>query len=289
MNADANDFNTDMDTIRNYVDAVVEAKQKIAAAYAGALENVSTTFQTASPAEAQPDLLGVALKSGLKSAEKEVTKAISESTGVNLAPLVDVLHALADEVDRAAKAAANRAAGLWITDLRTTIVNNYTQGQTGEDLRNQIESEYNANDAGGRGGYIAGIENELEALRGFQAPHLEELEVAMYETWINQNFAGDCMDGTGLVYLQFNADGNPVSATVNAPLGDRVAARLNAIMATANITQVMDLDVVKKICRDSTCMCFEGNNVIRKDVLEDDVHAFLTSRDTWRQFTTFSQ
>jgi hypothetical protein len=53
------DFDTDMQTIRNYVSAVVETKAKIATAYTAALDNVQTTFQTASPAEARPDILGV--------------------------------------------------------------------------------------------------------------------------------------------------------------------------------------------------------------------------------------
>jgi hypothetical protein len=114
------------------------------------------------------------------------------------------------------------------------------------------------------------------------------LELAMYEGWMDQNFAGDCMEGSGTVVLQFDSDGNPSSAAVNAPLGDRIASRLNDIMRTAGVDRIMDLDVVKKVCRDTACMCFEGNNVIRKDVLEDDAHAFLTSEDAWQQFTTFS-
>jgi hypothetical protein len=39
------DFDTDMETIRNYVSAVVETKAKIATAYIAALDNVQTTFQ----------------------------------------------------------------------------------------------------------------------------------------------------------------------------------------------------------------------------------------------------
>jgi hypothetical protein len=281
------DFDTDMQTIRDYVSAVVETKAKIATAYTAALDNVQTTFQTASPAEARPDILGVLLKSGLKTAEKSAVTAVKASTGADLGPLLDMLHAVADEVDRAAKAAVNRAVADWLTDLRTTLVNAYTQGQTGEDLRQQIEAEYNNNDEGGRGGYIAGIENELQAMRAVQAPKSQIVELTMYESWINQNFNGDCMDGTGIVQLQFDSDGSATSATVTAPLGDRVAARLNSIMGDASVSQLMDLNVVKKVCRDTECMCFEGNNTVRKDVLNDDTHAFLTSPDNWKQFTRF--
>jgi hypothetical protein len=70
-------------------------------------------------------------------------------------------------------------------------------------------------------------------------------------------------------------------------LGDRVAGRLNSIMGDASVSQLMNLNVVKKVCRDTECMCFEGNNTVRKDVLNDDTHAFLTSPDNWKQFTSF--
>lgn len=283
----ASDYDTDMQTISSYVSAVVESKVKIATAYTAALDNVQTTFQTASPAEARPDIMGVLLKSGLKLAEKTAVTAVKDATGADLGPLVDLIQAISDEVDRAAKAATNRAVGEWLLDLRTTLVNAYTQGQTGEDLRQQIIKEYNGNDEGGRGGYIGGIENELEAMRKVQAPKAQVVELGMYESWINQNFNGDCMDGTGIIQLQFDSDGSANAASVVAPLGDRVAARLNSIMSDANVWQLMGLNVVKKVCRDNECMCFEGDNTVRKDVLNDDTHGFLTSADNWKLFTSF--
>src|SRR5262249_27225905 len=130
---------------------------------------------------------------------------------------------------------------------------------------------------------------------------VQEVELAMYEAWINGNFSGDCMDGSGTVVLQFDSDGNPQSATVNAPLGDRVAARINDVIgeldhehskdggeAVRTVARLTHLDGVKKVCRATACMCFEGNNVIRKDVLDDGTHQFLTSENQWRQFTSFS-
>ena len=282
------DYDTDMETIRNYVSAVGEAKTKITMAYAAALDNVQTTFQTASPAEARPDIVGVILKAGLKTAEKVAVTAVKDSTGADLGPLVDLVHGIADEVDRAAKAAASRTVAEWVMQLRTSIVNSYTQGQTGEDLRKQIEDEYKQYDEGGRGGYIGGIENELDAMQKVQAPKVQVIALAMYQSWINQNFNNDCMDGTGIVQLQFDSDGNPTSATVIGPLGDRVAGGLNDIMSDAGVATLMDLDVVKKVCRDTACMCFEGNNVVRKDLDDQDAHDFLSSRDNWKKFTSFT-
>jgi hypothetical protein len=52
------------------VQAVVEAKGRIATAHLSAIDNFQTTVASASPTEAQPDFLGVVFKSGLKVAEK---------------------------------------------------------------------------------------------------------------------------------------------------------------------------------------------------------------------------
>jgi hypothetical protein len=285
--AAATDFDTDMQTIRDYVRAVVEGKTKIATAYLSAIDNFQTTVQSASPAEAKPDILGTILKSGLKLIEKQAVTAVKDATGADLGPLVDLAHAIYDEVDRASKAAEGLAVAEWIKNARTSITNAYTQDQTGEALRNQIESEYKNNDEGGRGGYIAGIQNELEAIGNVRVPREEVIEVTFYSAWINQYFNDDCIDGTGIIYLQFQEDGTATSATVTAPLGDKIAGALNDRMAAAGVSQLMDLDVVKKVCQGDDCMCFEGNNVVRKAASDDSVQSFLSSPDNWKKFNRF--
>jgi hypothetical protein len=284
MNDDASaarDFDTDMATIDQYVAATVEAKNKIATAYLSAVDNFQATIQSASPGDAKPDILGTILKAGLKEAVKA---AVGEEAG----PLVDIADAVNEEIDRAAKAAADLAGAEWIKSARTAIANAYTQDQTGAALRAKIVAEYNNNDEGGRGGYIGGIENELQAMQSVQAPKEEVVEVALYRAWINQNFNGDCIDGAGVIYIQFDADGSPSSATVIAPLGDKIAGALNDRMAVAGVRRLMDLDVVKKVCKGDDCMCFEGNNVVRKAASSDDTQSFLTSADSWNQFKTFT-
>jgi hypothetical protein len=283
----ANDFEVDMQTIRDYVSAVVETKSKIATAYLSAIDNFQTTVQFASPQEATPDILGAVLKSGLKAAEKAAVSAASEATGASLGPLVEMVHGIYDEIERASKAAQGLAVAQLIKDIRAAVTNAYTQDQTGEALRKQIEDEYNNNDAGGRGGYIAGIQIELAALGSAQAPKEEVLEATMYLAWINQNFNNDCIEGTGIASIQFDDEGNLTSATVQAPQGDKVAAALNKVMNGAGIYSLMDWDVVKKICRGYDCMCFEGNNVIRKPATADDTQSFLTAPETWQKLTQF--
>ena len=282
------DYEVDMQTIRDYVQSVVEAKSKISTSYLAAIDNFQVTVQSASPAEAKPDVLGAILKSGLKTVEKQAVTAVKGATGADLGPLVDMVHAVYDEVDRAQKAGQNLAVADWIRNARTAIANAYTQDQTGEALRNKLEAEYKQFDEGGRGGYIGGIQIELEAMRKVQAPKSEVVEVALYTQWINQNFNQDCMDGTGVIALMFDNDGNPVSASVKAPLGDKIAGALNNRMGAAGISRLMDLDVVKKACKGDTCMCFEGNNVVRKAAATDDVQSFLTSPETWKKFSSFS-
>lgn len=284
----ANDFETDMQTIRDYVRAVAETKNKIATSYLSAIDNFQTTVQSASPAEARPDILGTVLKTGLKTVEKMAVTAVKEVTQADLGPLVDLVHAIYDEVDRASKAAQNLAVSEWIKNVRTSVTNAYTQDQTGEQLRAQIEREYNNNDEGGRGGYIAGIQIELEAITTVQAPREEIVEVAFYTSWINQNFNSDCIDGTGFILLQYEEDGSTRTASVVAPLGDKVAGALNNRMAGAGINCLMDLDVVKKLCQGDICMCYEGNNVERMAAFTDEAETFLSNQDNWKKFRLFS-
>lgn len=284
----SNDFETDMQTIRDYVRAVVETKNKMATAYLSAIDNFQTTVQSASPTEAKPDILTVVLKTGLKTIEKIAVTAVKEATQADLGPLVDMVHAIYDEVERANKAAQSLEVGEWIKNARTAITNAYTQDQSGEGLRNQLESEYKNNDEGGRGGYIAGIQNELAAVNSIQVPKAEVIEVAFYTSWINQHFNNDCIDGTGIIYLQFDDDGTVKSASVNAPQGDKIAGALNNVMSRAGVSGLMNLDVVKKACKGDACMCFEGNNVVRKAASDDSVQAFLTSPDSWKLLTRFS-
>ncbi len=287
------DFDTDMQTIRDYVHATVEVKAKLATAYLSAIDNFQTTVQAASPKEAKPDYLGAAFKSGMKAVEKTAVSAVKSATGADLGPLVDMVHAIYDEVERAGKAAQTLSVANWIKSTRSAVTNAFTQDQSGEDLRLQIENEYKQNDEGGRGGYIAGIQIELDAMRSIVSreaplvPRVERVELAMYEGWINQNFDNDCIDGTGVIVVQYDSDGAFNSATVNAPLGEKIAGALNRVMSTAGVDQLMKLDVVKKMCEGDSCMCFEGNNEIRKHTLNEDAEAFLTSTQTWELATRF--
>lgn len=282
------DYDTDIQTIRDYVSAVVEAKAKIATSLLAAIDNFQTTVTSASAADAKPNFLGVVMKSGLKIVEKTAVTAVKESTGADLGPLVDILHAASDEIDRAAAAGKSLAAAVWIKSTRTAIANAYTQDQTGEALRKKITKEYNDNDEGGRNFYIGGIQNELEAVGKVHAPVAAIPEVAIYQAWISQNFNNDCMDGTGIVYIQFGDDGSLTSAEVIAPLGDKIAGGLNNQMPSAGISRLMDLDVVKKVCKGSTCMCFEGNNTVRKATDDDQAQTFLQADSTWNMVTSFS-
>lgn len=281
------DFDTDMQTIRDYVAAVIEAKAKIATAYLSAIDNFQTTVQSASKAEAKPDILGAVMKSAMKAAEKAAITAVKAETGADLGPLADMAHAIYDEIDRAAKSAKNLAVAEWIKSFRTSVTNAYTQDQTGTALRKQTESEYNANDEGGRGGYIGGVQIELDALQTVTAPVIEVLELTMYTAWINKQFDNDCMDGTGRIDIVFDDDGALTSASVNASQGDKLAGAMNNVMPAAGIGQLMDLDVVKKVCRGDRCVCFEGNNVVRKSIDDDDAQAFLTAAETWQLATQF--
>lgn len=283
------DFNEDMQTLRDYVDAVVQAQIALATVYGAALDAFQSTVQTASPKEASPDILGVVVKSGLKVAEKSAVTAVQETTGADLGPIVEMMHGIYDETERAAKAATARSAAEFVNSLRSSVINGYTQGAGRQAMLDQLFSEYKANDEGARNFYIGGIQNELAATKTVHAPLVEFVEVGLYVGWINQNFNSDCVDGTGFVYAEFDTDGTLTSTTITAPLGDKLAGRLNVIMQTAGTDGPMNLDVVKKLTQGTISMCLEGNNSIRKDTDNADAHAFLTSSAIWklvRSFTT---
>lgn len=214
--------------------------------------------------------------------------AVKSATGADLGPLVELVQAVSDEIDRAAAAGQSLAVGDWIKSTRTAVANAYTQDQTGAALRKEITDQYNANSEGGRGGYIGDIGNELAAFGTVTAPRTEIPEVAMYQSWINQNFNSDCIDGTGIVYIQYGDDGTFTSAAVVAPLADKIAGGLNKQMASAGISRLMDLDVVKKVCKGSDSACFEGNNVVRKSAADDQTLAFMKDEATWNLAVLFS-
>lgn len=201
--------------------------------------------------------------------------------------LADTLRAVYEEVDRAGKAGAGNKLGAWIRSVRSAVTNAFTQDQSGTALREQVEREYNANDEGGRSWYIGGIQNEIEALSQIEVPATQVLERAMYEGWINANFGGDCVDGTGIVRIQFDDDGEFSTAEIVAPQAERIAGALNDLMGQAGVNHVMGLDVVKKVCRGANCMCFEADNRVRMATLDDDATSFLVSEENWSKAWQF--
>ena len=286
MSDDIN-YQTDMQTIRDYVKTIIELRSRLVTVYLAALENFETTLQAPSADEIKPDFLKAVLKGGFKTAEKKVLAATKEATGLDFTFVSDTVHAVYDEIDRAGQASGRFNVLQWIKKVRTSLANAYARSSTGDEIRKQIEDEYNANDEGGRGGYIGGIQNEQQALNQLTLPKTEELEVALYCAWINEAFDGDCMDGTGLIHLQFDEDGEPQSTTVIAPQDKRIATGLNNQMSSAGIWQLMDLEVVKKICKGDHCACFEPDNTLRKVSIEDEAEAFLEDHSNWEKFRNF--
>jgi hypothetical protein len=80
-------------------------------------------------------------------------------------------------------------------------------------------------------------------------PKAEAVEVSLYQGWINQNFNNDCIDGAGIMNLNFDSDGNCDTGTVVPPLGDTIAAALNTAMDKTSIPSLKNLNVVKKSAR----------------------------------------
>lgn len=280
-------YDVDMQIIRDYVALVEQVKARLATTQLEALANVETTLQSAAPTDATSEVMSKLTQAGIKLLEEAVSSAAKKFAGVEIAPLFELVHIAYEAVDTAKNAQSSLSAADWLRDLRSELTNGYAQSPNGETLREQLEQEYNANDEGGRGGYIAGIENERDALKALQLPLMESVELAMYESWINAHFSGDCMAGPGLAVIQFDADRNLESATLDAPEGEQVAHAMNGRLAKARKRSLMDLDIVKRLCVDDDCACFEGNNVVRKPASSDENQAWLSSPEAWAQLRRF--
>lgn len=282
-----NNIDTAVQTIRDYVSAIMSAMNWIASSYLSAIRNFQTTIQTASPSDIRPNILSSVLRSGLTTAEKLMVTAIKETTETELRPIVDLIHRISDEIEKVTDQAHPGAD--WMNEIRLFVTNACMPDQGGENLQAQLEDEYKRTDSDVRRRYIAGIKKELTAIQTVELPSVEKLELAMYIDWINQDFDDDRSNGTGYICIQFTNDGTLSSATVNSPLGDKIAMALNGVMTKAGVARLAELDVAKKVCKGDISVYLERNNVVRQTTMNNEAPMVFAIDDAWKhvpQFTT---
>jgi hypothetical protein len=283
-------FNTDIQIIRDYVTLRDETLQALITQFNAALNNFETTIRSSSPTEAKPHILGVLAKSAVKIIEKQITSAIHETIHVDVAPVVELAHAINDEMERAKTATTSLQVGNWITALRSSVNNVLTQQITFEALQEQ----YGQSDEGGRSDIVADVGEQLNALTpvagGLKSITNQIFECGLYEDWINAHFTNDCMDGEGNIHIDLNGDGEVVEVTVNAPLGDKIEGAFNSRLlgqqsgAVPGLDRISGIKVGKKVSIGDRSGCFDDRNKMTKgsDFLTDD--QLVTGLNAPREF-----
>lgn len=123
MSGEQSVFITDMQIIRDYVTLRDETLHPLITQFNGGLNNFETTIRSSSPAEAQPHILKLVAKSAVKLIEKAVTNSIKEAAHVNIGPVIELVHAINDEMERAGTALTNLQVDNWIVGLRSSVNN----------------------------------------------------------------------------------------------------------------------------------------------------------------------
>jgi len=267
---------TDIQIIRDYVTLRDQTLQVLITEFNAGLNNFETTIRSASPVEAQPQILAVLAKSAVKIIEKQITVAIEQTVHVDVAPVVELAHAINDEMERAAAAATSLQVGNWIKGLRSSVNNVLTQQTSFEALK----SQYDQSNEGERSNLVADVGDQLNALTGaadgLKAITNQMFECGLYEDWINAHFANDCVNGPGNIHIDLTEAGEIVEVTVNAPLGEKIEGAFNSgLLAKGFVTgldRISDIKVGKKVSFGQRCGCFDDRSRMTKgsDFVSDD-------------------
>lgn len=286
---DAYDISLDLNTIELYASDANNLRTRIFDQTLAALENVNNKVMAPSPSEISPNLASALASNAWKFAKAQFLngmKEVAPAEGAALGFAVDIIIDVYDEIVRAQKKAAAMDTAELIMQMRSNIANQKNAYNYQRVLADRLTREYFHFDSGGRGGYIADIQNAWPVVKALRPPTVEVAEVGLYCEWINHHFNNDAVDGTGFIALEFDSDGKRKSAVIMAPESAKIASRLNEIMSKAGIYQLMDLDVVKKLSRENVVVTFERDNRVRGDTLKP-LGPFLKTPQNWKQFNRF--
>ncbi len=278
----------DIQEMKARADRLADLQSGLLNAYLAALANFQEAMGAPSPSDAQPNVVGAALKAGAKVIAKEVASQLGEAMDLPLKPLLEVATAISDEVDRAAQASTALSLADWIQDLRANVLNANAGTDSRTTLFDDMQQAYNSyNNEDDRLNYIASVQEDNITLKNFVVPAVQTFEVALSEGWINANFADDVMEA-GVISVVFDDDGNVSSATVECPLGDKVAGLLNRVMTDGGCHRLMDLAVHKRLTQGTHNVGVDDRNQVTMDTTDSDASTFLSSQDTWNKVSGFT-
>jgi hypothetical protein len=234
--------------IGEYVDAVVDRREKSLGSLLSAVDNFETTMSFASAEEANPDVLGALLS---KAYEMTVDELVSQVPG--LSTVKSFFDAATEELERAGRASESHTVGDWIKDQRAAV-DELIQNVNRDDLQFETQETYLDQDTAGRETFFQQIVETTERLKATDLPPIDVLEQKLYEQWVNAQFDTIGEDEDGCIEYRFEYEDNTfdfVSCTVKAPSGDKIASALNRLLDRKQLPGVrspLDFKVRKRAC-----------------------------------------
>lgn len=250
---------------------VPASTKRLIAKYIGALQSIHNRF-----VDNFEDALGqfkttVVLGSEDRAAKQVVQEvamsAIEVSSGFLIgalgksAPAIPVVISLWKGLSPSFKDGGRQGSdiGDWLHDL-TEVMNGWRSAynigviaELTEEVTLSILESSNPSD--GFDDFVAALDAANRAVK--RSPSIRELELGMYEAWINTNFSGFQEEGMGVIDIRLEAKSGRarlVSNTVQAPKGAKLARRLNRLVGSVRrFKSPSDLRVHKRIA-----ICAEG-------------------------------
>ncbi len=211
-----------------------------------ALDQFETTMSFDSAMSAEPDVVGSLADFAFEFATRELLVAVARLGGTAAGGLtvganfvLGAVNAARDELFRAGAANTSATIGAWIQEQRSIM-----DAQRARFLESKIRDELvryylDATDRPARAGEILELKASVEAV---PLPVLDDLELIMYETWINAHFVHVRNDAPGCIAYRYEGDDesgfNFLSLEVEAPQQEKgqIEGRLNKLFDNGVMT-----------------------------------------------------
>jgi len=286
--------------INEYSNLVIQQDRNLLTSLQSALNNFETTMSFAPLADANPDLF----KAMASAAFKEGLHMLSlEVPGLNL--VYKALLGAADEMERAARASESHTVGEWIRNQRSAIdtqLRDTTTRNQREAIKMELELAYLAKDTAGRDSFFALLHRGIERMSGNVGPSIDNMEISLYEKWINANRGVRHYDSLGMVEykIRLNEDNGSTeveSVHVVGPYGSHIDGTLNPLFRrVASPNRPIDLKVHKRVCvyctnlvggKGWSCGWLDARNNVMTQPIMAPAQRVMAS-DEWRTKRSFT-
>lgn len=241
--------------IGTFVKLVFVNQNMVLTSLQAALNNFDTTMSYASAKEADPDMFGAMVSETFSQSIELICKGLDPS-GV-LVSIKKIAFATAKELGQAGRTAQSFQVGEWIKSQRSAIdrqMRSFNTLASREQMEADLELAYLEQDVDGRDEFFDQLYKATRALKGPVGPSIDDLELKLYEKWINSHFRkyGDPTPGT--IDYRLNVVDNYLTfktCHVITPFGDKVESAVNLLLNSGRLTSAKspaDLRVRKQVC-----------------------------------------